>query len=55
MKSGGLAAGQVVMHGVVQQPFFRGLEFGDVGERAHEPHHFAVVATTGRALIASQM
>ena len=37
-------AGQVVVHGVVQQPLLRVLEFGDVGERADEPHHLAVRA-----------
>ncbi len=32
------------MHGIVQQALFRGLEIGDVGEGADEPHHFAVGA-----------
>ena len=32
------------MHRVVQQAFFGGLEFGHVGQRADEPHHFAVGA-----------
>ncbi len=34
--------GEVVVHRVVQQPLFRVLELGDVGERADEPHHLAV-------------
>ena len=37
-------AGEIVVHGVVQQALFRGLEIGHVGERADEPHHFAVGA-----------
>ena len=37
-------AGEIVVHGVVQQPLFGGLEFGDVGERADEAHHLAVGA-----------
>ena len=37
-------AGEVVVHRVVQQPLFGVLEFGDVGERADEAHHFAVGA-----------
>ena len=32
------------MHGVVQQPLFGVLEFGDVGQRADQPHHLAVGA-----------
>jgi len=34
--------GQIVVHGVVQQPLFRVLELGDVGERADDAHHFAI-------------
>ena len=34
--------GQIVVHRVVQEPLFRVLELGDVGKRAHEPHHLAV-------------
>ena len=37
-------AGEVVVHGVVQQPLLGGLELGDVGERADQPHHLAVGA-----------
>ena len=37
-------AGEVVVHGVVQQPLLGVLEFGDVGERADQPHHLAVGA-----------
>ena len=37
-------AGEVVVHGVVQQALLGGLELGHVGERADEPHHFAVGA-----------
>ena len=37
-------AGEIVVHGVVQQPLFGGLEFGHVGQRADEAHHFAVGA-----------
>ena len=37
-------AGQIVVHGVVQQPLLGGLELGDVGDRADEPHHLAVRA-----------
>ena len=36
--------GQVVVHGVVQQPFLGVLEFGHVGQRADEAHHLAVRA-----------
>ena len=37
-------AGEIVMHGVVQQPLFRSLEVGDVGQGADETHDFAVGA-----------
>ncbi len=37
-------AGEIVVHGVVQQPLLGGLEFGHVGERADEPDDFAVGA-----------
>ena len=37
-------AGEVVVHGVVQQPLLGGLELGDVGERADEAHDLAVRA-----------
>ena len=37
-------AGQVVVHGVVQQPLFGILGFGDVGQRADDARHFAVGA-----------
>ena len=37
-------AGEVVVHGVVQQPLLGVLELGDVGERADQPHHLAVGA-----------
>ncbi len=37
-------AGEVVVHRVVQQPLLGVLEFGDVGERADQPHHLAVGA-----------
>ena len=37
-------AGEVVVHGVVQQALLGGLGFGDVGERADQPDHFAVGA-----------
>ena len=37
-------AGEVVVHGVEQQPLLGVLEFGDVGERADQPHHLAVGA-----------
>ena len=35
-------ASQIVVHGVVQQAFFGGLERGHIGERADEPHHLAI-------------
>ena len=35
-------AGEVVVHGVVQQPLLGGLELGHVGHGADEPHHLAV-------------
>ena len=37
-------AGEVVVHGVEQQPLLGILEFGHVGQRADQPHHFAVGA-----------
>ena len=37
-------AGEVVMHGVVQQPLLGSLLLGDVGERADAAHHLAVGA-----------
>ena len=37
-------AGEVVVHGIVQQPLLGGLEFGDVGQRADEADHLAVGA-----------
>ena len=37
-------AGEIVVHGVVQQPLLGGLVVGDVGERADQPHDFAVGA-----------
>ena len=37
-------AGEIVVHGVVQQPLFGGLEFGDVGQRADQADDFAVGA-----------
>ena len=37
-------AGEIVVHGIVQQPLFGGLEFGHVGERADQAHHLAVRA-----------
>ena len=35
-------AGEIVVHGVVQQPLLGVLELGHVGERADQPHHLAV-------------
>ncbi len=40
-------AREVVVHGVEQQPLFGILEIGDVGQRADQPHHFAVGAYNG--------
>ncbi len=37
-------AGEIVVHGVEQQPLLGFLEFGHVGERADQAHHFAVGA-----------
>ena len=37
-------AGEIVVHGVVQQPLLGGLEFGHVGQRADETNHLAVGA-----------
>ena len=37
-------AGEVVVHGVVQQPFFGILELGHVGERADQAHDLAIGA-----------
>ena len=37
-------AGEIVVHGVVQQALLGGLELGDVGERADQPDHLAVGA-----------
>ncbi len=37
-------AGEIVVHGVEQQPLLGLLEIGYVGERADQPHHFAVGA-----------
>ncbi len=43
-------AGEVVVHRVVQKTLLGGLEFGDVGQRADEPHHLAVGADHGPRL-----
>ena len=40
-------AGEIVVHGVVQQALLHRLEFGDVGERADEADHLAVGADHG--------
>ena len=37
-------AGEVVVHGVEQQPLLGVLEIGDVGQRADQAHHLAVGA-----------
>ena len=37
-------AGEIVVNRIVQQPLFRVLELGDIGERADETHHLAVGA-----------
>ena len=42
--------GEVVVHGVVQEPFLGVFELGDVGERAHQPHYLAVRAHHGPRL-----
>ena len=38
---------QVVVHRIVQQPLFRILELGHVGQRPDETHHLAVRAHHG--------
>ena len=37
-------SGQVIVNGVVEEPLLRGLELGDVGDRANQPDHLAVRA-----------
>jgi hypothetical protein len=43
-------AGEVVVHGIVQQALFGGLEFSHVGQRADQPHDFAIRADDGTRL-----
>ena len=43
-------AGEIVVHGIVQQPLLGGLELGHVGQRADEAHHLAVGGDHGPRL-----
>ena len=40
-------AGQIVMHRIMQEPLFGGLDAGDIGQGAYDPHDLVVIADHG--------